>query len=414
MLQRRAPGALVALLAAVSFSASCSSNPGSSADERRVTDREPDVTRVFDDAPDAWTAEDTEAQPDGRPDTVGDAVVAADTPQDAPVADATEGDTAQDPVAAADTEGDGGIEDPTADVPVEEEVDAGCTETIPILLKPTDSAIPNVVLVVDRSYSMIQNPTRWDGVTTAVRDVTGALDEVVRFGMVLFPDPASNACAVGTVSVEPGLRVSTEISSALARWEPAGGTPTAPSLRLAGELLARDFPDGNNYILLATDGAPGCNPVFEGHGCECIPGAYCGEEFWGNCLDDERTLETMTQLTDLGISTFVVGVPGSDIVSDLMDRMAIIGGTDIEGRHYAVDDGPVLLETLREATGGLVPCAYSIADGPDGGRVVSVLVDGVAVPNDISDGWISDADGDLVFAGATCESLRDGREHRIE
>ena len=312
-------------------------------------------------------------------------------------------------------EADRDTDTPEPDTPLFDTTDDCTTATVPILLKPTDSGIPNVVLVVDRSYSMIQNRSRWDGVTAAVRTVTAEFDDVIRFGMILFPSPYSeDECAIGSVIIEPGLGVADDVNVALASWEPLGGTPTAPSLELAGSLLTRDFPEGENYILLATDGAPGCNPAFAGHGCECIPGAWCGDDLWGNCLDRDRTISVMNALRDLDIRTYVVGVPGSEIVSDLMDDMAVIGGTDIDGRHYAVDDGPLLLETLRGTAGSIAPCEYSLAGGPEGGRVIEVRVDGEVVPNDAANGWVSDGDGDIALSGTACEALRDGREHRLE
>lgn len=345
----------------------------------------------------------------GRPgvDASQDTTTAADSADTAPVRDLGGRDladdtTEEDTTASPDTAPDAGESDCSS-------------ETIPIRLKPSESGIPNVVLVVDRSYSMIQNPSRWEGVTAAVRTVTSEFDDVIRFGMILFPSPISeDECGIGSIVVDPGMGVSDDVSVALASWEPVGGTPTAPSLELAGSLLTRDFPDGENYVLLATDGAPGCNPSFAGHGCECIPGAWCGDDNWGNCLDRDRTIETMNGLRALGIDTYVLGVPGSDIVSDLLDDMAVIGGTDIDGRHFAVDDGPLLLETLRDTAGSLAPCEYSISDGPDGARVVEVRVDGEIVPNDVTNGWVSDADGDIVLNGTACEGLRDGREHRLE
>lgn len=145
-------------------------------------------------------------------------------------------------------ERDLGRPDPTSDIAVADVDDSGpndqgadcSSETIPIRLKPSESGIPNVVLVVDRSYSMIQNPSRWEGVTTAVRTVTGEFDDVIRFGMILFPSPTSeDECGIGSIVVEPEMRVADDVAASLATWEPLGGTPTAPSLELAGSLPAR-------------------------------------------------------------------------------------------------------------------------------------------------------------------------------
>ena len=52
-----------------------------------------------------------------------------------------------------------------------------------------------------------------------------------------------------------------------------------------------------------------------------------------NCLDSVRTANQVLVQRENGINTFVVGIPGSEVVSDLLDTMAVAGGTAIGERH---------------------------------------------------------------------------------
>ena len=56
-------------------------------------------------------------------------------------------------------------------------------------LKPSAGSIPDVMLVVDRSYSMINSEDRWTPALRAISQVTQALEENVSFGLTLFPHP---------------------------------------------------------------------------------------------------------------------------------------------------------------------------------------------------------------------------------
>ena len=60
---------------------------------------------------------------------------------------------------------------------------------IRILLKPSVGATARVMLVVDRSYSMVESEDRWTPITDALIEVTRALEGAVEFGLVTFPDP---------------------------------------------------------------------------------------------------------------------------------------------------------------------------------------------------------------------------------
>lgn len=295
---------------------------------------------------------------------------------------------------------------------------AGC-ETEGFFLKPDPANLANIMLVVDRSNSM-NDDTRWADMTGALRTVTRALESYVAFGLVLFPSPSGGllaVCATGSVEVPVGLgaATATAISNELGAFTstPSGGTPTALSLLAARDSLAETNPGGRNYVLLATDGGPGCNTSLDLATCDCIPGASCVTN--ENCLDDVRTLETVETLYDEGIPTYVIGVPGSETVSDLLDQMAIAGGTDVDGHHYAVTGETELANALRETTGSLVPCDYTFSIPPSDIDSLTVTIDGAEIPRDPSgtDGW-DFVDGVLHLYGSACSRIRDGGSHAVD
>lgn len=325
-----------------------------------------------------------------------------------------------------DTGDTGGVDDPApgdgssqtdtgnpADVPVRP--DTAACESEGFFLKPDETQLANIMLVVDRSNSM-NDGTRWADLTGALRGVTRPLEDVVAFGLMLFPAPSGgvlSACTTGEVLVDPGLFTATDVSNTLGTNPPAGGTPTAASLFEARTALLAAHPSGNNYVLLATDGGPGCNPALNASTCTCIPGATCVNS--DNCLDDIRTLEAVAALAADGIPTFVIGVPGSETVSDLLDQMAVAGGTDVAGSHYAVTGGTDLAEALRATTGSLVPCDYEFRDAPDDISSLTVTIDDAVIPRDETgtDGW-DYVDDVLHLYGSACNRLRDGNSHTVD
>ena len=102
-------------------------------------------------------------------------------------------------------------------------------------------------------------------------------------------------------------------------------------------------------------------------------------------------------------------------VRPLLDSMAVEGGTDVDGRHQAVDDLNELLNTLRGTAGSVVPCEFTFRDPPEDLGGLQILIDGVLVPRDTShvNGWDLAAEL-LTFYGAACDGLRDGQAHVIE
>jgi hypothetical protein len=300
----------------------------------------------------------------------------------------------------------------------------------------------NVLLVIDKSGSMTEEPPgwssqdKWRALQSALDEALTAVQEYMHFAMLLYPYPAEStaaACeqqlvvsenwvdmAVGTTSVP-------SILSTLESIEPSGGTPTSAALLQAYEYFTTGDGaelEGDKVVLLATDGAPNCNDL----GCEadkCIVNidGDCPEEVGnccegdpGQCLDHEATVQQIQQLLDEGIPTFVVGIPGSEDYADTLDAMAQAGGVpsteggtdyftvDVEGGVEGLAD--VLIGITREL---ITTCELQLESNPLDRNKVNVEIDGQRIPKEPENGWDLDESTDpftVVLKGDTCSRVQ--------
>ena len=223
------------------------------------------------------------------------------------------------------------------------------------------NVVPRALIVLDRSGSMNDvEPafldSRWNTVVDAVKTMTSAHEAVLGFGLMLFPSPRSvDFCAPGEVIVPPGVNNAAQIASVFDFTSANGATPTASSLRAARDFLAADAGTTPTAVVLATDGGPNCNPFLDIETCECVVEGACAlanpQPANEICLDDVATVEAAEELQAAGISTYVIGIPGSENFSGVLNRIAIAGGTartsDGSGqRYYPANDATALADSL--------------------------------------------------------------------
>ena len=289
-------------------------------------------------------------------------------------------------------------------------------EYIEVNLKPDSALVPHIMLVVDRSGSM-RDSGEWDRMVPVLEELTAALDDVVHFGLTLFPDPRDprNSCAPGRIVVEPDARTADQIELQFFLYGPSGGTPTAESLVRVYNFLEHNHPESPNLVILATDGGPGCNMDLEFPECTCIPDTTCLHASQ-NCLDDGRTVSVVEQMAAADVPSYVIGIPGSERVTDVLDRMAVAGGTDRDGRHISVSNPEELTEALRSVAGGVVPCRYELGSAPDNPDHVALFIDGIEIARDQwhRDGWDISDERFVDMYGFSCRRIRDGNEHVLE
>ena len=344
-------------------------------------------------------------------------------------------------------------------------------DTFETSLKPAIASIPQVMIAVDRSYSMINVEDRWTPALRALSQVTQALEEDVSFGLALFPDPLGGqldsgelaqctswgrdrliceddlaACVPGRVFVEPAVNNSLSIRETLNNNPPevGQGTPTHSVLLAAAASLNNQPNSGEKVIILVTDGMPGCNFYNDPSTCNCL---YTNTPFLCElddaavmCLDAQRTIEEVERLAGTGIRTVVVGLTiglspeggcradggcpygGQECINGqclnvtpgVLSNMARAGG-DPSGAYFSAEDVDSIEAQITRATASVAPCVFDISNiPPDLYERLVVYVDGAPMASDPMrmNGWWAE-DGSLEFYGPACEGLRDGLSHRI-
>jgi hypothetical protein len=264
---------------------------------------------------------------------------------------------------------------------------------------------PNVMLVVDKSGSMLfpvdpsnpncpancgpppgntpcpsNCPTRLSDMKAAMGPFLSQSGSLARFGLTGFPVPTSADpfCPAGQLvrdipdvpNDDPALLQSaaSQVNDAIQQIAPAGGTPTAATLRTLLDLPTLLDPDRRNIVLLLTDGLPNCNGQLDRQTCICVSTGATPCDNSLNCLDRDNSVAAVTSLRQKGIDTIVIGF-GSDTGGALafptLTAMAEAGGFQ---RFYQAADGAALTQILAELTAYFdeTPCTYtfSASDAP--------------------------------------------------
>ena len=324
----------------------------------------------------------------------------------------------------------------------------------------------NILLVLDKSTSMSDTPTgfssnKWAALKTALSSALDPVKGGISFGLELYPmspyDPApilptctNNCCdmrsgaAAIDVPIDLGTITLPQIIDKLGATTPAGGTPTAVALKQALAYFTngagKDL-QGEKYILLATDGAPNCNgaSTFSCDGAHCTFNidhvtdctvANCCLNPGANkaCVDDTETITQLTALKTAGISTFVIGVPGTELYSGFLDQFAVAGGEinpNAPPNYFAIDPaGGIgkLTAVIKSITTQLIKsCDMQLASTPQDLDLLNVYVDQTVVPQTKTlgemDGWYLDTSTTpptIRLQGSTCASVQTNGAQSIE
>jgi hypothetical protein len=352
---------------------------------------------------------------------------------------------------------------PSWSVPCEEFIGLeDCVEAVPWEVHELSDQQVHVMLLMDKSGSMSERPqgyrlTKWEAVRTALADALGAVQDQMWWGLQLFPldtlgggSTAPYYCELGccvqrpdfspNIPIRAGNRSVPEILDVLERRFPDGGTPTAGALRVAYDYFSSGAGanlSGDRYVLLATDGAPNCNPHLDCDVSECIMniseeglcrpgGPNCCVDEPEACLDDDATVERIEALRSIGVRTIVMGIPGVDIYADTMDRLAEAGGlpnTAGPRRFYSVSAAggtEELTATLESIAGRLLrTCEVVLNAPPPPDRTLNVAVECTVIPRMDPGGsegwWLDDSDLPLriVLEGEACDQIRNTPHARV-
>lgn len=271
---------------------------------------------------------------------------------------------------------------------------------------------PRILLVVDKSGSM-EDPAvgfggrKWDAARTALQEVVGQAS--AQFGLMLYPDGDANndVCEPGALRANVGAQTSTIINT-LGATEPGGGTPTATTLVEARDVLdALSADGGQRAVVLATDGGPNCNGSLDGNTCTCVTldQADC-QSLNLNCLDESNAVGAAAQVAAAGYPLFVIGIPGSENFTSVLDSMAQAGGT---GQVFNATTANDLAQRIDAITQVLAGCRFTLDTPPPANSSVSVTVDGASVAADANNGFTIIGDA-LELHGNSCSTLQAGAQ----
>ncbi len=286
----------------------------------------------------------------------------------------------------------------------------------------------NILLVLDSSGSMRSqlpddpNASLWDATKAALTEALDTAQSSISFGLDLFPNAGpqqlAQLCEMPdeeelTVPIAPGPENRDAILGAIGSKGPGGGTPTAAALRRAFEYFTTgDGKDlsGRRFVLLATDGGPNCNDELSCDIDTCTanidadpddPNEQCAgdernccENYAVGCLDDAGTEDAIEALGGVGVDTFVVGLPGSELYEEQLNKFALAGGRPsghAEESYYKVDsEGTAsgLAGVLKDITRKLVTsCEVELEEEPGNESLLNVAVDCEVIP------WAADVQG---------------------
>ncbi len=256
----------------------------------------------------------------------------------------------------------------------------------------------NVVLVLDKSYSMIEfswdhdnDPdtgvvSRWSSLHGSVSLIVNEFDDGLNFGAVLFPssqvpdNEPETACMVG---LEPDAAVAPNNGEVVLESLPPadetdifGGTPASEGIATALNHLRSLDPTVPRAIILVTDGA-----------ANCLPGTSGNDVF--TFYDENLPALVAEAYNEEEIPTYVVGIDIVDAVVQFpednpferLNEVAIAGGFPQPGAekfHNAQNE-----EELRSAISQIssqIGCIIPLDMEPEQPDLLSIFINGEEVP----------------------------------
>ncbi|MBX3207016.1 MAG: VWA domain-containing protein [Labilithrix sp.] len=292
-------------------------------------------------------------------------------------------------------------------------------------------ATAQLMFVLDRSGSMdfllTSNDPALPGQTSRWRALESSLSQTItpftnQIAMGARFYPAANASGNDAVlaciqdpasgAISPALNNAAKILDVFRKTEPIGGTPTATALQLAAQEVSSSRAVARAMVI-ATDGAPNCNGSLDRSTCTCtstIPnGCRTATNGASNCLDDARTLQTITSIvSNRRIPVYVIGIGVTASFASTLDAMAVAGGRPRTGspKYYAAGTPADLTAAFTVVRDSVANCSYITPSSPQDPNAISVEIGGATIARDPDhlDGWdwIDQEYGHLQLFGAAC------------
>jgi hypothetical protein len=242
----------------------------------------------------------------------------------------------------------------------------------------------NMLIVLDHSGSMMEQVgglTKWDAAVAAVRSLTSATGDQIRFGLQVFSFQ-QQICHPGQVLVTPGPSTAGAIVAALPSDADGRQTPVAGALTVARQVPELADTTRANFVLLITDGKENCggDPV-----------------------------QAVSDLFAKGVRTYTVGF-GDAVDAQNLNQMAIQGGTARAGsqRYFQADSPADLQAALSSIAQGAIGCDFKLTQTPPDPAKLYVAIDGQFVPRDANRvaGWeYTPATNRVTLYGPACQAL---------
>jgi hypothetical protein len=328
-----------------------------------------------------------------------------------------------------------------------------------------------ILILLDKSATMrygflSSSQTKWEALLAALGSALPQLEYYARFGLELFPaadvsmnSPKSDNCRIGSqpdIAIDDGTKTVPEILALLDPSRtpvvsPGGSTPTAAALAVARQYFQTHpisvepgaTQTGKQLIFLITDGGPNCNanlscglqtcttnldhaadPQYQPtviNWCDTDPN-HDGPTF---CLDNDTSIQELTNLKTAGVGTVVIGMPGSEPYQAVLNAMADAGGqvnTAGPQHFYQVNNSPDQLTQIfrQTATQLITSCNIFLEQKPPDPTKVNVAVDCAVVPQTDGSGqqqWSIDTSttpAKLVLEGALCDRAKQSGLGRVD
>jgi hypothetical protein len=248
--------------------------------------------------------------------------------------------------------------------------------------------------------------SKWSIATATVSAFLPTTEAKVNWGLKVFASFTSSACAVSSmVEVAPAPMNAAVIETRLAATQPGSQTPTtAALLNSANYLMSLSVPNPR-FILLVTDGVPGCGVSM------CPPGTE--SSLTPNTCDGANAIAMVKTIHDMGIPVFVLGIGTANSPGDpTLSAMAISGGfpRNASPAYYPIDSAQNLTDTLVMVSTLASSCSFAVTPAPTTAQEIGrVTVDGNPIPQDSVNGWTFAAmppGAGVVLNGSSCAAFK--------
>lgn len=299
----------------------------------------------------------------------------------------------------------------------------------------------NILFVIDRSGSMNCNPpplqstpqceqnpvpkfpdqpSKWQIVRDALKNAIANMTPTTRVGISYFnTDDYCGVSQLPPVTLAPlDANQLAALDASIDGVTPKGATPIIGGTTLGyAHLYYDDKTEGNDFVVLLTDGAETCAPSQK----------------------DNMINQTVPDATAVNIRTFVIGAPGSEPARAFLSQIAWAGGTardmncthasmpdDVGDCHFDMTDpnlnfATALNDALKQISGQALTCEFDVPPAvggdidynqvnvsftPSNGMTQSILQDNLPCDSG-SNGWQYNVDKTkIVLCGNACGMVK--------